>query len=77
MRFYCSLKIEKNEKKEGGYLMKNNLLLEDARHLFYGLVEGKYTTKDLEEEYNKLVNYHNEKYDTKIEEIKIKKGTRL
>ena len=55
----------------------NKLLTKDVRHLFYGLVEGKYTTKELEEEYNKLVNYHNEEYDTKIEEIEIKKGARL
>ena len=55
----------------------NKLLTKDVRHLFYGLVEGKYTTKELEEEYNKLVNYHNEEYDTNIEKIEIKKGTRL
>lgn len=57
--------------------MENKLLIQDANKLFYGLVEGKYTAKELEEEYNKLVNYHNEEYDTKIEEIEIKKGARL
>lgn len=55
----------------------NKLLIRDASKIFYGLVEGKYSTKELEEEYNKLVNYHNEEYNTKIEEIEIKKGARL
>ena len=55
----------------------NDLLLKDVNDLFYGLVEGKYTTKELEKEFNKLVNYHNERYNTNIEEIEIKKGTRL
>ena len=57
--------------------MKNDLLLKDVNYLFYGLVEGKYTTKEVEEEFNKLVNYSNERYDTNIEKIEIKKGARL
>lgn len=53
------------------------LLTRDARHLFYGVVEGKYTTKELEEEYNKLVDYHNDNYDTNIEKIEIKEGDKV